>query len=89
MITVNGRSYRAPTHPTVVVCIDGCEPDYIAQAVAHGRMPWLKGALAEGTALIADCVIPSFTNPNNLSIVTGAPPSAATTCSTWPATPRS
>jgi phosphonoacetate hydrolase len=83
MITVNGRSYRAPTHPTVVVCIDGCEPDYIAQAVAHGRMPWLKGVLREGTALIADCVIPSFTNPNNLSIVTGVPPSVHGICGNY------
>ncbi len=80
MITVNQRTYRVPTHPTVVVCVDGCEPDYIAQAVAHGRMPWLKQVLAEGTALLADCVIPSFTNPNNLSIVTGAPPSVHGIC---------
>jgi phosphonoacetate hydrolase len=80
MLTVNQRSYRLPTHPTVVVCVDGCEPDYIAQAVAHGRMPWLKRVLAEGTALVADCVIPSFTNPNNLSIVTGAPPSVHGIC---------
>src|SRR6185369_15054759 len=65
---------------TVVVCVDGCEPDYIAQAVAHGQMPWLKKVLAEGTVLVADCVIPSFTNPNNLSIVTGAPPSVHGIC---------
>ena len=32
MITVNQRSYRVPTRPTVVVCVKGCEPDYIAQA---------------------------------------------------------
>ena len=80
MITVNQRAYRVPARPTVVVCVDGCEPDYIAQAVAHGRMPWLKQVLAEGTALVADCVIPSFTNPNNLSIVTGAPPSVHGIC---------
>ncbi|MEO8057520.1 MAG: alkaline phosphatase family protein [Burkholderiales bacterium] len=83
MITVNQRSYRLPTHPTVVVCVDGCEPDYIAQAVAHGRTPWLKRVLAEGTALIGDCVIPSFTNPNNLSIVTGAPPSVHGICGNY------
>ena len=83
MITVNQRSYRLPTHPTVVVCVDGCEPDYIAQAVAHGRMPWLKRVLAEGTVLIGDCVIPSFTNPNNLSIVTGAPPSVHGICGNY------
>jgi len=83
MITVNQRRYRLPHHPTVVVCVDGCEPDYIAQAVAHGRMPWMAGVLAEGTALIADCVIPSFTNPNNLSIVTGVPPSVHGICGNY------
>jgi len=83
MITVNQRAYRIPARPTVVVCVDGCEPDYIAQAVAHGRMPWLQRVLAEGTVLIADCVIPSFTNPNNLSIVTGAPPSVHGICGNY------
>jgi phosphonoacetate hydrolase len=56
------------------VCVDGCEPDYLAQAVAAGRMPWLKRTLANGVALRADCALPSFTNPNNLSIVTGVAP---------------
>ena len=56
---VNGRAYRPPEAPTVVVCVDGCEPDYIAQAVAAGRTPWMKRVLAEGTALVADCVMPS------------------------------
>ncbi len=83
MITVNSRAYMVPTRPTVVVCVDGCEPDYIAQAVAHGQMPWLKKVLAEGTVLVADCVIPSFTNPNNLSIVTGAPPSVHGICGNY------
>ena len=83
MLTVNNRSYQLPTQPTVVVCVDGCEPDYIAQAVAHGSMPWLKKVLASGTALQADCVIPSFTNPNNLSIVTGAPPSVHGICGNY------
>ncbi len=79
-IEVNGRRYAVPKQPTVVICVDGCEPDYIAQAVAGGRMPHLKRVLAEGTALLADCVVPSFTNPNNLSIVTGAPPSVHGIC---------
>jgi phosphonoacetate hydrolase len=75
VLNVNARTYRLPKAPTVVVCVDGCEPDYLAQAVFHGHMPWLKRTLADGTALVADCVVPSFTDPNNLSIVTGAPPS--------------
>ncbi|HEY4065840.1 MAG TPA: phosphonoacetate hydrolase [Burkholderiaceae bacterium] len=82
-LTVNRRSYPVPSRPTVVVCVDGCEPEYLAQAVAHGRMPWLERVLAEGTALVADCVIPSFTNPNNLSIVTGAPPSVHGICGNY------
>ena len=83
MLNVNNRSYKLPSHPTVVVCVDGCEPDYLGQAVAAGRMPWLKRTLAEGTGLIADCVVPSFTNPNNLSIVTGAPPSVHGICGNY------
>ncbi len=83
MIQVNGRSYRLAHQPTVVVCVDGCEPDYIAQAVAHGHTPWMKEVLATGTALVADCVIPSFTNPNNLSIVTGVPPSVHGICGNY------
>jgi phosphonoacetate hydrolase len=83
MIQVNGRAYRLARQPTVVVCVDGCEPDYIAQAVAHGRTPWMKEVLATGTVLVADCVIPSFTNPNNLSIVTGVPPSVHGICGNY------
>ena len=45
-LDVNARSYKLPEAPTVVVCVDGCEPDYIAQAVAAGRMPWMKRVLA-------------------------------------------
>jgi len=74
-VTVNGRTYRLPQRPTVVVCIDGSEPGYIEAAVEAGRAPWFAGVLKQGTSLIADCVVPSFTNPNNLSIVTGRPPS--------------
>ena len=82
-ISVNRRSYRPPAVPTVIVCVDGCEPDYLAQAVATGHMPWLKRMLAEGTGLIAECVVPTFTNPNNLSIVTGAPPSVHGICGNY------
>jgi len=73
-ITVNDRTYAWPTAPLVVVCIDGSEPDYIEQAIAGGHMPFLEKAIQGGADLRADCVVPSFTNPNNLSIVTGQPP---------------
>ena len=82
-IEVNGRSYRLPERPAVVVCVDGCEPDYIAQAVAGGHMPWMKRVLAQGASGIAECVIPSFTNPNNLSIVTGVSPAVHGICGNY------
>jgi phosphonoacetate hydrolase len=82
-IEVNGRSYRLPGRPAVVVCVDGCEPDYIAQAVAGGHMPWMKRVLAQGASVIADCVMPSFTNPNNLSIVTGVSPAVHGICGNY------
>ena len=80
---VNNRTYQLPKQPVVVVCVDGCEPDYLGQAVAGGYMPWMKKVLAEGTGLQANCVVPSFTNPNNLSIVTGAPPSVHGICGNY------
>jgi len=82
-IEVNGRSYRLPEGARVVVCVDGCEPDYIAQAVAGGHMTWMARVLAQGAAVIADCVIPSFTNPNNLSIVTGVTPAVHGICGNY------
>ena len=78
--TINGRTYAPPKNPVVVVCVDGCEPEYINQAIATGRTPFLARLRETGTCLTADCVVPSFTNPNNLSIVTGAPPSVHGIC---------
>ena len=82
-ITVNGKSYAWPKQPLVVVCVDGCEPDYLTQAIAAGAMPWLAKTVQSGANLIGDCVVPSFTNPNNLSIVTGAPPSVHGICGNY------
>jgi phosphonoacetate hydrolase len=82
-VAVNGRTYAWPQDPTVVVCIDGSEPDYMIQAVAAGAMPWLARALPQGTDRLADCVVPSFTNPNNLSIVTGGPPALHGICGNY------
>ena len=82
-IQVNQRQYRLVAQSVVVVCVDGCEPDYLGQAVATGHMPWMKKALSHGTGLVADCVVPTFTNPNNLSIVTGVPPSVHGICGNY------
>src|SRR6516162_8365121 len=82
-VTVNGRRYRLPRQPVVVVCVDGSEPGYIERAVEAGRAPWFGRVLTQGTSLLADCVVPSFTNPNNLSIVTGQPPAVHGICGNY------
>ncbi len=73
-IICNGRTYAWPKAPTVVVCLDGSEPGYIEAAIQAGRAPFFARMLATAN-LTAHSVIPSFTNPNNLSIITGRPPS--------------
>src|SRR5213596_1977424 len=83
-ITVNDRRYRWMERPVVVVCVDGCQYAYITAAVAARVAPFLGRLLdGAGTSFLADCVIPSFTNPNNLSIVTGAPPSVHGICGNY------
>jgi phosphonoacetate hydrolase len=73
-VTVNGRIYNWPTSPLVVICCDGSEPAYMEVAMAEGLMPNLTAVIAKGENLRGLSAMPSFTNPNNLSIVTGAPP---------------
>ncbi|MCM8732470.1 phosphonoacetate hydrolase [Hephaestia sp. GCM10023244] len=73
-VVVNGRSYRRPEKPVVVICLDGSEPGYIERAIEAGVAPNLDRLMKTGTNTTALSVIPSFTNPNNLSIITGHPP---------------
>jgi phosphonoacetate hydrolase len=74
-IVVNGRTYQAPKRPTVVICLDGSEPGYIEKAIEAGVAPTFARFMRDGAHVHASSVIPSFTNPNNLSIITGRPPS--------------
>jgi len=80
IVTVNGREYAWPTAPLVVICCDGSEPDYMERAMADGIMPNLEKIIAKGENLRGKSVVPSFTNPNNLSIVTGRPPAVHGIC---------
>jgi len=82
-IEINARKYRWMSEPLVVVCVDGCEFDYLTEAARAGAAPFIAKMLAGGAAFKADCVVPSFTNPNNLSIVTGAPPSVHGICGNY------
>lgn len=82
-ITVNGRSYNWPSAPLVVICCDGSEPDYMEIAMEKGLMPNLQRIIAKGENRRGHSVIPSFTNPNNLSIVTGRPPAVHGICGNY------
>lgn len=82
-VTVNGRSYNWPSAPLVVICCDGSEPAYMEVAMQQGLMPNLQRIIAKGENRRGHSVIPSFTNPNNLSIVTGRPPAVHGICGNY------
>jgi phosphonoacetate hydrolase len=79
-VQVNGRDYPFPKVCAIAICLDGCEPAYLDEAIAAGLMPALVAMKAKGTVRTAHSVIPSFTNPNNLSIATGRPPAVHGIC---------
>jgi phosphonoacetate hydrolase len=71
---VNGRTYRPPARPVVVICIDGCADEYLSISIAHGRMPHVAKLAATGYRGLVRGALPSFTNVNNCAMVTGTPP---------------
>ncbi|MEP7067947.1 MAG: phosphonoacetate hydrolase [Usitatibacter sp.] len=82
-IDVNGRGYRWMAEPVVVICVDGCEYDYLERAAAAGSAPFIAKMLRGGSAFKGSAVVPTFTNPNNLSIVTGVPPAVHGICGNY------
>ncbi len=72
--SANGRVYRPPPAPIVVICLDGSADEYLDTALARGRMPNLQRLSIDGYRGLARGAMPSLTNVNNASIVTGAPP---------------
>ena len=73
-VEVNGRTYVAPKRPTVVIVVDGFDPAYLEHGFANGTLPTMKSFKECGFVGIANCSMPSTTNTNNTSIVTGVPP---------------
>jgi phosphonoacetate hydrolase len=70
--TVNGRSYNVPDRPVLAICADGWDPAYVEDALARQLMPRLATALAAGGIWTEGrAQVPTFTNPNNVTIVTG------------------
>src|SRR5215216_5286812 len=82
-VSVNGRTYAWPQAPLVVICCDGSEPAYMEMARKRGLMPHLEAMTAKGESRLGLSAMPSFTNPNNLSIVTGRPPSVHGICGNY------
>lgn len=74
-IHLNGVDYAWPRQPLVVVCIDGGDPAYLAQGIQDGIIPNIARFMREGFSAIAEGTVPSFTCPNNMSLITGSPPS--------------
>ncbi|KAE8306829.1 alkaline-phosphatase-like protein [Aspergillus transmontanensis] len=73
--TLHSREYQLPKQPTVVVCIDGFDPEYLQSGLDRGLLPTFASFLKNGFHATGKSCMPSFTNPNNVSIITGAPPS--------------
>jgi phosphonoacetate hydrolase len=73
-VNLNDITYRWPLRPVLVICVDGSDPAYFDAALEEGVIPNTARFMKTGFNGIAECVIPSFTCPNNVSIVTGAPP---------------
>ena len=82
-VVANERHYLAPKTCAIVICLDGCEPAYLDVAIGEGLMPRLKKLLEAGSESLAHSVIPSFTNPNNMSIATGRPPEVHGICGNY------
>jgi phosphonoacetate hydrolase len=74
--TANGREYSLPSTPTVAITVDGWDPAYVEDALRRDLMPRVAAMVSAGGFFkIGVAHMPTFTNPNNLSIVTGVPPS--------------
>ena len=78
--SVNGKTYRPAARPIVVICMDGSADEYLDSTLAYDRMPNLKQIARAGYRGMVRGALPSFTNVNNSSIVTGVSPAVHGIC---------
>jgi len=71
---LNDINYSWPRKPLAVVCIDGGDPEYLQTGLRDGIIPNIARFMNEGFYQVAQGSMPSFTCPNNMSIVTGTEP---------------
>jgi phosphonoacetate hydrolase len=72
--SANGKIYKPSANPIVVICMDGSADEYLDATMAFDRMPHLKKMAVQGYRGMVRGALPSFTNVNNSSIVTGVSP---------------
>ena len=76
----NGRDYKPAPAPLAVICLDGCADEYLSVSIARGCMPRLAAMARDGYRGLVRGALPSFTNVNNTSIVTGVSPAVHGMC---------
>ena len=87
-LTINDREYsNIPIKTSIVICLDGSQKEYLEEASKSHLTPNLDKIIQKGEYLLAHSAIPSFTNPNNISIVTGQPSSVHGICGNFFYTP--
>ena len=85
---INKREYpKVIKNISVVICLDGSQKEYLDEASSANLTPNLDKIIKKGEYLLAHSAIPSFTNPNNISIVTGQPSSFHGICGNFFYTP--
>ena len=85
---INKRKYPNKLKKTsVVICLDGSQKEYLDEASRAKLTPNLDNIIKKGEYFLAHSAIPSFTNPNNISIVTGQPSSFHGICGNFFYTP--
>jgi phosphonoacetate hydrolase len=78
--SVNGKKYVPAARPIVVVCMDGSADEYYNAALVKDKIPGLKKMISNGHRGLVRGVLPSFTNVNNTSIITGVTPALHGIC---------
>ena len=87
-LEINQRNYPSKVNkPVVVICLDGSQKEYLDMASKENLTPNLDKIINEGEFILAHSAIPSFTNPNNISIVTGQPSAVHGICGNFFYTP--
>ncbi len=76
VFTCNARRYTVDNRRFAIICLDGSSDEYINAALAAGVAPALERMIRTAGRFQARSAMPSFTNPNNSSIITGVPPAA-------------